>query len=83
VWFSQRLARINTTHAEQVAEKVGSATNLVGQALLPVRVLLYLRKMDSQEWLSYWTSSAASEAFATGPPRNSREKRGLDRGNTC
>jgi hypothetical protein len=48
--------------AEQAAEKVDSAKIFVGQALLPVRVLLHLPKMDSQEWLSYWTFSATCEA---------------------
>jgi hypothetical protein len=45
--------------AKQAAEKVDSAKIFVGQALLPVRVLPHLPKMDSQEWLSYWTFSAS------------------------
>jgi len=37
--------------AKQVAEKVDSKRFLVAQALLPVRVLLRLLLMHSQEWL--------------------------------
>src|ERR1700730_3011924 len=45
--------------ASQAAEKVNSMRLLVAQALLPVRVLLHLSSMHSQEWLCYSTFSAA------------------------
>jgi hypothetical protein len=48
--------------AEQAAEKFNSKRLLVAQALLPVRVLLPLSSMHSQEWLCYSTFSAASSA---------------------
>jgi hypothetical protein len=55
-------ARVLVAQASEAAEKVDSAKIFVGQALLPVRILLHLPKMDSQEWLSYWTFSASRSA---------------------
>jgi hypothetical protein len=51
--------------ASQAAEKVNSKRLFVAQALLPVRVLLPLSPMHSQEWLCYSTFSA--ETSAAGP----------------
>jgi hypothetical protein len=44
----------------EAAEKIDSKRFQVAQALLPVRVLLPLSSMHSQEWLCYSTFSAAS-----------------------
>ena len=46
----------------EATEKVDSERFLVAQALLPVQVLLQLTSMRSQEWLCYWTFSAATSA---------------------
>jgi hypothetical protein len=54
-----------STQAEQAAEKVDSERVLVAQALLPVLNLQHLHSAHSQEWLYYWTFSAACEACAT------------------
>jgi hypothetical protein len=48
--------------ASQAAEKVDSERVLVAQALLPVLNLQHLHSAHSQEWLCYWTFSAACSA---------------------
>jgi hypothetical protein len=48
--------------ASQAAEKVDSERVLVAQAHLPVLNLQHLHSAHSQEWLCYWTFSAACSA---------------------
>jgi hypothetical protein len=77
VGFSLRgleFANGKCAQAEQAAEKVDSERVLVAQALLPVLNLQHLHSAHSQEWLCYWTFSAACEAYATKDICNIRER---------
>jgi hypothetical protein len=63
---SARLLRNLLETALQAAEKFDSKRLLVAQALLPVRVVLRLSLLHSQEWLCYSTFSASCLAAEAG-----------------